>query len=131
MAIDPNRWTIKSQEAFAAAAELARTENNAEITPDHLLAALVAQPEGLAVPLLGRAGVEPTALVRTLDGRLVVAGQVLRQRPAPDVARPEPRARRRRHACAGTWATSTCRWSTCCWPWPTGPGPRGTNCWRR
>ena len=62
MAIDPNRWTIKSQEAFAAAAELARKENNAEITPDHLLAALVAQPEGLAVPLLGRAGVEPTAL---------------------------------------------------------------------
>jgi ATP-dependent Clp protease ATP-binding subunit ClpB len=70
MAIDPNRWTIKSQEAFAAAAELARKENNAEITPDHLLAALVAQPEGLAVPLLGRAGVEPTALVHTLDGRL-------------------------------------------------------------
>jgi ATP-dependent Clp protease ATP-binding subunit ClpB len=59
MAIDPNRWTIKSQEAFAAAAERARKENNAEITPDHLLAALLAQPDGLAVPLLGRAGVEP------------------------------------------------------------------------
>jgi ATP-dependent Clp protease ATP-binding subunit ClpB len=62
MAIDPNRWTIKSQEAFAAASELARSANNAEITPDHLLAALLAQPEGLAVPILGRAGVEPTAL---------------------------------------------------------------------
>jgi ATP-dependent Clp protease ATP-binding subunit ClpB len=70
MAIDPKRWTIKSQEAFAAASEAARTQNNAEITPDHLLAALIAQPEGLAVPLLGRAGVEPTALARTVEGRL-------------------------------------------------------------
>jgi ATP-dependent Clp protease ATP-binding subunit ClpB len=70
MAIDPNRWTIKSQEAFAAASELARTENNAEITPDHLLAALLAQPEGLAVPILGRAGVEPTALTQKTSERL-------------------------------------------------------------
>jgi ATP-dependent Clp protease ATP-binding subunit ClpB len=70
MAIDPNRWTIKMQEAFAAASERARNENHAEITPDHLLAALIAQPEGLAVPLLGRAGVEPTALARTIEERL-------------------------------------------------------------
>jgi ATP-dependent Clp protease ATP-binding subunit ClpB len=70
MAIDPNRWTIKSQEAFAAASELARQENNAEITPDHLLAALLAQPEGLAVPILGRAGVEPTALAEKTNERL-------------------------------------------------------------
>jgi ATP-dependent Clp protease ATP-binding subunit ClpB len=70
MAIDPNRWTIKMQEAFAAASERARNENNAEITPDHLLAALIAQPEGLAVPLLGRAGVEPTALAAAVEKRL-------------------------------------------------------------
>jgi ATP-dependent Clp protease ATP-binding subunit ClpB len=70
MAIDPNRWTVKSQEAFAAASESARTRNNAEITPDHLLAALLAQPEGLAVPILGRAGVEPTALARATEERL-------------------------------------------------------------
>jgi ATP-dependent Clp protease ATP-binding subunit ClpB len=70
MAIDPNRWTIKMQEAFAAASERARNENHAEITPDHLLAALIAQPEGLAVPLLGRAGVEPTALAAKVEERL-------------------------------------------------------------
>ncbi len=70
MAIDPNRWTIKSQEAYAAAAELARSENHAEVTPDHLLAALLAQPEGLAVPILGRAGVEPTALAQKLNDGL-------------------------------------------------------------
>jgi ATP-dependent Clp protease ATP-binding subunit ClpB len=70
MAIDPNRWTIKMQEAFAAASERARNENHAEISPDHLLAALIAQPEGLAVPLLGRAGVEPTALAAKIEERL-------------------------------------------------------------
>ena len=70
MAIDPNRWTIKSQEAYAAAAELARRENHAEVTPDHLLAALLAQPEGLAVPILGRAGVEPTGLARKVNETL-------------------------------------------------------------
>src|ERR1700722_15780122 len=70
MAIDPNRWTVKMQEAFATASEPPRRENPAEIAPDHLLAALIAQPDGLAVPLLGRAGVEPTALTRTVTERL-------------------------------------------------------------
>jgi ATP-dependent Clp protease ATP-binding subunit ClpB len=75
VAIDPNRWTLKTQEAFATAADRARTLNHAEITPDHLLAALLAQPEGLAVPLLGRAGVEPTALARAVDERLAQAAK--------------------------------------------------------
>jgi len=70
VAIDPNRWTVKTQEAWAAAADTARTGDHAEITPDHLLAALVAQPEGLAVPLLGRAGVEPAALSQQVNERL-------------------------------------------------------------
>ncbi|HVC72111.1 MAG TPA: AAA family ATPase [Acidimicrobiales bacterium] len=70
MAIDPNRWTVKTQEAWAAAADRARTGDHAEITPDHLLAALVAQPDGLAVPLLGRAGVEPAALGQQVNERL-------------------------------------------------------------
>ena len=33
MAIDPNRWTVKTQEAWAAAADMARTGDHAEITP--------------------------------------------------------------------------------------------------
>ena len=38
MALDPNRWTIKTQEAFAQAMESARANSNPEVTPDHLLA---------------------------------------------------------------------------------------------
>ena len=61
MALDPNRWTRKTQEAFNSAVELARAANNPEATPDHLLAALLGQPEGVVLPLLERAGLSPLA----------------------------------------------------------------------
>jgi ATP-dependent Clp protease ATP-binding subunit ClpB len=41
--VDFNRLTLKSQEAIAAAQELARRGGNPEITPDHLLLALLEQ----------------------------------------------------------------------------------------
>ena len=62
MALDPNRWTRKTQEAFNAAVELARANNNPEATPDHLLAALLGQPEGVVLPLLERAGLSPLSV---------------------------------------------------------------------
>ncbi|MGQ0519762.1 MAG: ATP-dependent Clp protease ATP-binding subunit [Actinomycetota bacterium] len=61
MALDPNRWTRKTQEAFGSAVELARAANNPEATPDHLLSALVGQPEGVVLPLLERSGISPLA----------------------------------------------------------------------
>ena len=45
MAFDPNRWTIKTQEAFQAASELCRAGSHPEVTPDHLLMALLGQEE--------------------------------------------------------------------------------------
>ena len=41
--MDFNRMTIKSQEAVAAAQDLARRRGNPEITPEHLLLALLDQ----------------------------------------------------------------------------------------
>src|SRR5689334_11787478 len=43
MALDPNRWTMKTQEAFNQATEAARSNSNPEVTNDHLLAALLRQ----------------------------------------------------------------------------------------
>ena len=40
------------------------------MTPDHLLAAMLGQADGLALPLLARAGVEPTALTNRVAERL-------------------------------------------------------------
>src|ERR687888_4091 len=39
-AFDPNRWTLRTQEAVQAAAEMARNQSHPEVTPDHLLVAL-------------------------------------------------------------------------------------------
>ncbi|MGH1502498.1 MAG: ATP-dependent chaperone ClpB [Acidimicrobiales bacterium] len=52
MALDPNRWTIKTQEAITAAIERARKDSHPEVTPDHLLASLLSQSEGVVLPLL-------------------------------------------------------------------------------
>ena len=43
MTINPDRWTLKTQEAFTAAVERARAAHNAEVTPDHVLAAILDQ----------------------------------------------------------------------------------------
>jgi ATP-dependent Clp protease ATP-binding subunit ClpB len=62
MALDPNRWTLKVQEAFSAAVEAAKQASNPEVTPDHLLAALLGQGEGIVLPMLQRLGKEPLPL---------------------------------------------------------------------
>ncbi len=68
MAIDPERWTVKTREVFAAATQQAAAANHAEVVPAHLLAAVLAQPEGIAGPLLARVGVElPEVARRTQD----------------------------------------------------------------
>ncbi len=62
MALDPNRWTLKTTEAFSAATEAARSASHAEVTPEHLLLALLAQTDGLVLPMLHSAGVDPTSV---------------------------------------------------------------------
>jgi ATP-dependent Clp protease ATP-binding subunit ClpB len=70
MALDPNRWTLKTQEAMQAAIERARRENHPEVAPDHLLSALLAQPEGVVLPTLEKAGVPARTLIVQVDERL-------------------------------------------------------------
>ena len=57
-----DRFTEKSREAVAAAQELARSRQNAEIASAHLLLALLDQAEGMAIPVLQRLGAEPTTV---------------------------------------------------------------------
>jgi ATP-dependent Clp protease ATP-binding subunit ClpB len=70
MAIDQERWTLKVQEAMRSAIEHAHAQNNPEVTPDHILGALLGQADGLALPLLAKAGVEPTAVTNRVAERL-------------------------------------------------------------
>ena len=63
MSIDPNRWTNKTSEAFSAATETARSASHPEITPDHLLVAMLGQPDSLVLPILQALGVDHAALL--------------------------------------------------------------------
>ena len=54
-----DRFTIKSQEALAAAQRLAGARGNPEVAPHHLLAALLEQDGGIVAPVLRRAGADP------------------------------------------------------------------------
>jgi ATP-dependent Clp protease ATP-binding subunit ClpB len=62
MAIDPNKLTIKSQEAVRQAQQLAQARNHQMVEPAHLLYALLSDPDGVVYPLLQRLGQSPRAL---------------------------------------------------------------------
>ena len=66
----PDRMTTKSQEAFREGVEQAARRGNPELYPEHLLAAMLAQDDGIAAPLLQKAGTDVTALQRAVDRRL-------------------------------------------------------------
>ena len=70
MALDPNRFTRKTTEALQAATSLARASHHAKVLPEHLLAALVGQPEGVVLPVLGHIGVAPKAVRDAADDAL-------------------------------------------------------------
>ena len=70
MTLDPARWTTRTKEAFNAAIAQASAAGHAELTPAHLLAAILAQPEGIAGPLLAQAGVDAAVAARTMSETL-------------------------------------------------------------
>src|SRR4051794_6929972 len=57
-----DRFTLKTQEALQSALNLAPEQRHAQVTPLHLLAALLDQEGGLVVPVLGKIGVATDAL---------------------------------------------------------------------
>ena len=73
MALDPQRWTIKTREAFQAATTQAAAAGNPYVTPAHLLLALLNQADGVARPLLVAADLDPLAVAGALNEK--VAGE--------------------------------------------------------
>src|SRR5580698_1474084 len=68
--MQPDRFTIKSQEAIEAAQRLADERRNPQTTPEHLLAVLLEQEGGVVAPVLRKLGVEPAAVRQTLTPAL-------------------------------------------------------------
>src|ERR1700747_1935371 len=67
------KMTVKAQESVQSAQEVAAQHENQQIAPIHLLAALVAQTDGVVPPLLARLGIHTEALTQEIEreiGRL-------------------------------------------------------------
>ena len=73
-----DRFTLKSQEALAAAQRLAGARRNPEVAPAHLLVVLLEQEGGIVAPVLRRAGADPERVRRraneALDALPTVSG---------------------------------------------------------
>src|SRR5918911_2596914 len=65
-----DRLTNKSQQAFAAALSIARARRNPQVTPNHLLVALLEQEGGIVVPVLQRANAEAEGIRRRANEAL-------------------------------------------------------------
>jgi ATP-dependent Clp protease ATP-binding subunit ClpB len=66
--MQPDRFTVKGQEAVAAASRLASENRNTEIAPAHLLLALLEQDDGLVVPVLRKLGADVDAIIARTRG---------------------------------------------------------------
>src|SRR5918911_3440371 len=66
----PDRFTIKAQEALAAAQRLAGARHNPQVMPQHVLVALLEQEGGIVVPVLQRAGADPEGVRRRVNEAL-------------------------------------------------------------
>jgi ATP-dependent Clp protease ATP-binding subunit ClpB len=68
--MDANKLTRRSQEAIGSAIEAATAAGNPSVEPTHVLAALIAQPDGIASPLLRSAGVDPQPIAQQTSAQL-------------------------------------------------------------
>jgi ATP-dependent Clp protease ATP-binding subunit ClpB len=76
MALDPNKFTRKTQEAIGVAQAAGREAGHTEIAPEHILRALLDQPEGVVNGVLERIGVDLSAVRVRVDEALSRRPQV-------------------------------------------------------
>jgi len=80
-----DRFTVKSQEAIQNAIAMAAERGNPELTPLHLLAALIADQEGVVPSLLAKLGLEIRTLQQVAEAELKRLPQI-----AGAAAQPSP-----------------------------------------
>src|SRR6266511_2890173 len=71
-----NKLTVKAQEAVAEAQNLARGAGNPELTPEHLLLALLRQEGGIVAPILNKLGLHPAAIEAEVAGEVAKYSKV-------------------------------------------------------
>ena len=70
MSLDPNTWTIKTRDAVNLAFASATERSNPEVTPAHLLAALLRQEDGVVLPVVRKLGLNPVTVRDAADAEV-------------------------------------------------------------
>ncbi len=65
-----DRFTFKTQEALEKAQSIAEENHQSEITPEHLLFALIEQKEGIGSPLLKKVGADTNSIKSSLKKKI-------------------------------------------------------------
>jgi ATP-dependent Clp protease ATP-binding subunit ClpB len=65
--MDQDKLTVKSRQALVAAHQLAANGNHQQVTPAHVLGALLGDPEGVVYPLLHKLGTPPRAIAARVE----------------------------------------------------------------
>ncbi len=71
-----DKFTLKAQEAIESAVASAEKQNHQQVEPEHILAAMIEQSEGVTRPMLGRVGVNIQAVLSDLDAAIKKFPQV-------------------------------------------------------
>jgi ATP-dependent Clp protease ATP-binding subunit ClpB len=71
-----DKFTIKSQEVIQNSQALASQSKNQQIEPEHLLATMLQEPEGIAGAMLRKLGVSPDEIARGVAGALEKLPQI-------------------------------------------------------
>src|SRR5438034_2985870 len=126
--IRPERLTVKAAEALQQAGVLARARGNPVINDAHLFAALLAQDDGIVVPLLQKAGLNVTQLKaeteRELDRFPKQSGTAAEPTLSRELSRRSTAPTRKPRR----WATPTCRPSISCSRCSRRRGPPRSSC---
>jgi ATP-dependent Clp protease ATP-binding subunit ClpB len=68
--MDPNKLTLKAQEALQEAKSIAEKKHQQQIEVEHLLAVLLAQKDGIVIPILQKLGANPDLIHSQLENEL-------------------------------------------------------------
>src|SRR3977135_4519042 len=65
-----DNFPLRGQEAIQAAIELAERNQNQQVEPEHLLAAMLEQPEGIVRPILGKLAVNVQVVLNDVQAAI-------------------------------------------------------------
>jgi ATP-dependent Clp protease ATP-binding subunit ClpB len=65
-----DKFTLRAQEAIQSAIELAERAQHQQVEPEHLLAAMLEQPEGIVKPILGKLAINVPVVLNEIQAAI-------------------------------------------------------------